>query len=153
MTELKHTELMTMSLTLDFANISVIGNIANGLRRIVPISGGNFTGGRLNGAVRSGADWVINRTDGVMLIDVRLHLITDDDANIYLSYQGRFIAQPDAMARLAEGRTLDKQEYSLAISAHFESGDSRYSWLNNIVAVGTGEQKAAGPTYTIFEVG
>jgi hypothetical protein len=48
---------------------------------------------------------------------------------------------------------LDSSEYSLAISAKFECGDARYSWLNNVVAVGTGERTATGPIYSIFEIG
>ncbi len=31
--------------------------------------------------------------------------------------------------------------------------DARYDWLNNVIAVGTGEQTAAGPVYSIFEIG
>jgi Protein of unknown function (DUF3237) len=32
-------------------------------------------------------------------------------------------------------------------------GDSRYQWLNDIIAVGTGEHTPEGPVYSIFEVG
>jgi hypothetical protein len=31
--------------------------------------------------------------------------------------------------------------------------DARYGWLNNVIAVGTGEQTAAGPVYSILEIG
>jgi hypothetical protein len=48
---------------------------------------------------------------------------------------------------------LEGHEYSLAMVAKFECGDERYAWLNNVVAVGTGEQTATGPVYSIFEVG
>lgn len=153
MTSLKHSHLLTLTLTVDFANITSIGATPAGLRRIAPVTGGTFSGERLNGTVLPGADWVINRPDGVMVIDVRVPLKTDDGAMIYLSYQGRFLAQPEKMARFAKGSLLDPSEYSLAISAKFECGHDRYAWLNNIVAVGTGEQTASGPVYSIFEVG
>ena len=153
MTILKHQPLITLSLTVDFAGMRVIGQTPAGLRRIAPVTGGTFTGDRLNGTVLPGADWVINRPDGVMVIDVRLVLKTDDDALIYLTYQGRFLAEPAAMARFAKGALLDPSDYSLAITVRFECGDDRYAWLNNVVAVGTGEQTATGPIYSIFEVG
>ncbi len=153
MPDLQHRHLITLSLTVDFAGMQVIGKTPAGLRRIAPVSGGSFTGVRLNGVVLPGADWVINRPDGVMVIDVRLMLRTDDGAMIYLTYQGRFLSEPDAMARFAQGAMLDRSEYSLAITARFECGDDRYSWLNNVIAVGTGEQTSAGPVYTIFEIG
>lgn len=154
MTELKHTPLLTLTLAVDFGGMVVIGKSPTGLRRIAPVTGGRFEGALLNGTVLpGGADWVVNRPDGVMVLDVRLTLKTDDGALIYLTYQGRFLAEPDAMARFAKGALLDPADYSLAIIARFECGDERYSWLNNVVAVGTGEQTATGPIYSIFEVG
>jgi hypothetical protein len=153
MSNLQHRHLITMALTVDFAGLTGIGQTPAGMRRIAPVTGGDFTGERLSGTVLPGNDWVINRPDGVMVIDVRLTLRTDDGAMIYLTYQGRFLAAPDAMARFAKGALLDPGEYSLAIVARFECGDDRYAWLNNVVAVGTGEQTAAGPVYSIFEIG
>lgn len=153
MTDLKARSLITMTLTVDFAGMVAIGATPAGLRRIAPVTGGSFTGERLNGAVLPGNDWVINRPDGVMVIDVRLTLKTDDGALIYLTYQGRFLAEPEIMARFAKGALLEPHEYSLAMVAKFECGDGRYTWLNNVIAVGTGEQTAAGPVYSIFEIG
>jgi Protein of unknown function (DUF3237) len=154
MTELQHSHLVTMTLTVDFAGMVTIGQTPAGLRRIAPVTGGSFVGERLNGQVLPGGnDWLINRADGVMVIDVRLTLKTDDGALIYLSYQGRFLAEPDAMERFAKGIPLDPPEYSLAMVAKFECGDPRYDWLNNVVAVGTGERTATGPIYSIFAIG
>ncbi len=107
----------------------------------------------MRGQVLGGADWVINRPDGVMVVDVRLTLKTDDGAAIYLTYQGRFLAAPDATARFSRGEMLDPSEYSLVIAAKFESGEDRYKWLNNVVAAGTGEQTKDGPIYTLHEIG
>lgn len=143
-----------MTLTVDFAGMTIIGQTPAGLRRIAPVSGGTFTGERLNGKVLPGGnDWVISREDGVMVIDVRLTLQIDDGALIYLTYQGRLLASADAMARFRKGGLLKPEEYSLAMVAKFECGDERYAWLNNVIAVGTGEQTATGPVYSIFEVG
>ena len=154
MTELQHRHLTTMTLTVDFAGMAVIGQTPTGLRRIAPVTGGTFAGKRLNGDVLPGGnDWVINRADGVMVIDVRLTLRTGDGALIYLTYQGRLLAEPDVMARFAKGALLDPSEYSIAMVAKFECGDERYAWLNNVIAVGTGEQTSTGPVYSIFEIG
>ena len=103
MTDLKHAHLLTMQLTVDYAAIKVIGPTPAGLRRIAPVTGGTFSGARLSGTVHGGADWVINRADAVMVIDVRLTLETGDGALIYLAYQGRFLAEPEVMARFAKG--------------------------------------------------
>ena len=153
MKSLQHSLLTTLTLTVDFRGMTSIGQTPAGLRRIAPVTGGTFAGERLNGTVLGGADWVINRPDGVMVIDVRLTLKTDDGAMVYLTYQGRFLAGAEVMARFARGALLDPSEYSLAITARFECGDERYGWLNDVVAAGTGEQTAAGPVYSIFQIG
>ena len=154
MTHLQHRHLTTMTLTVDYPAMVNIGQTPAGMRRIAPVSGGSFVGERLSGTVLPGGnDWVINRSDAVMVLDVRLTLQTADDALIYLRYEGRFLAAPEVMARLANGEVLDPSEFSLAITAKFECGDERYAWLNNVVAVGTGERTTTGPIYSIFEVG
>jgi hypothetical protein len=153
MKSLQHAPLTTLTLTVDFRGMTTIGETPAGLRRIAPVTGGTFTGDRLSGTVIGGADWVINRADGVMVIDVRLTLKTDDGALVYLTYQGRFLAEPEVMARFAKGAVLDPSEYSLAVVARFESGDARYRWLNDAIVVGTGEQTASGPVYSLFTVG
>jgi Protein of unknown function (DUF3237) len=153
MTSLAHAHLTTLTLTVAFDKMTTIGAVPAGLRRIAPVTGGTFAGERLRGTVIGGDDWVINRADGVMVLDVRLRLKTDDGAAIYLTYRGRFLAAPEAMARFSRGALLKPEEYSLAIAGRFECGDPRYAWLNDIVAVGTGTQTVTGPIYEFFSVG
>ena len=148
-----HRHLVTLNLEVDFAKMTVIGATPNGLRRIAPVVGGAFSSERLNGVVQPGADWVLDRHDGVMEIDVRLVLETFDLALIYLSYSGRFLAGTDARKRFKRGELLQEEEYSLVINTRFECGHDRYSWLNNTIAVGVGTQTLTGPSYQIFEIG
>ncbi len=150
---LPHRHLADLTLKVAFDRMNTIGETPAGLRRIAPIIGGSCTGARLDAVVVEGADWVINRPDGVMVIDVRLTLQTQDSARIYLTYQGRFLASPDAMARFRRGQLLSPDEYSLAITARFECGMEAYAWLNNAIVVGIGEQTATGPIYRLFEIG
>lgn len=151
---LPYKHLLTLSLDVNSAATITVGRTSGGQRKIAPITGGNFSGERLNGSVApGGADWVVLRDDGALLIDVRLTLLTDDGAVIYLSYEGRFMGASDAMAKLAQGATLQPERYSLVIVAKFECGDDRYAWLNDIIAVGVGEQAGFSPTYSIFEIG
>jgi hypothetical protein len=151
---LPYKHLLTLSLDVNSAATITVGRTSGGQRKIAPITGGNFSGERLNGSVApGGADWVVLRDDGALLIDVRLTLLTDDGAVIYLSYEGRFMGASDAMAKLAQGATLQPERYSLVIVAKFECGDGRYAWLNDVIAVGVGEQAGFSPTYSIFEIG
>lgn len=153
MPQLKHSHLLTLTLEVDFPGMLAIGKVPAGQRRIAPVKGGSFIGEHLRGTVLPGADWVINRPDGVMVIDVRLTLQTDAGVLVYLTYQGRFLAEPAAMARFAKGELLDPADYSLAVIARLECGDEQLGWLNDSICVGTGTQTASGPVYEFFTVG
>lgn len=145
---------MTLRLDVDSAGAAQIGRTPEGRRTIAPVKGGTFEGVRLSGKVLpGGADWVRFRADGTMMIDVRLTLQTDDGAVIYLSYQGRFIGAATAMTDLAKGKKLEAGSYSLVTVAQFECGNEKYAWLNDVVAVATGEQSGFNPIYTVFEIG
>ncbi len=145
--------LLTLYLDVDFADILTIGETVQGRRRIAPIRGGRFGGERVNGVVLpGGADWVVVRPDGLIAIDVRITLKTDDGALVYCTYQGLFKAGPDALTRFARGQPLGEDEYRLRTLVRFETGAPAYSWLNDLLAIGVGRQLATGPEYKIFEV-
>lgn len=153
MDQLQSAHLMTLRLDVAFPAMLNIGTTVHGRRRIAPITGGSFEGERLRGIVQpGGADWVINRPDGAMAIDVRLVLETDDKALIYTTYQGLFKASPDAMARFNRGEMLAESDYVLRTIVRFETGVDTYRWLNDRLAIGVGRNTPAGPVYTIFEV-
>lgn len=150
---LSHRHLTTLTLDVDFAAVVPIGATPSGFRGIAPVTGGRFEGARLSGTVAPGHDWFVTRADGVLVIDVRLTLTTDDGATIYLAYQGRMTGSADALARFRKGELLAVGDYALTVIATFECGDPRYQWLNDAIVVGTGEQAMTGPVYTLFEVG
>lgn len=151
---LPHKHLITLSLDVDSAGAAQIGKTPEGRRTIAPVKGGTFEGERISGRVLpGGADWVRFRADGTMMIDVRLTLQTDEGALVYLSYEGRFTGAATAMADLARGKTLEPGSYSLVTVARFECGDERLHWLNDVIAVGVGEQSGFNPIYTLYEIG
>lgn len=154
MEQLPHRHLTTLTLDVDFAGVTPIGATAAGHRAIAPIKSGRFEGERLSGEVLPGGlDWFVVRGDGTLAIDVRLQLRTDDGVSVYLSYRGEMLGAPEAMARFRAGEQLAADEYRLRIVARFECGDARYSWLNQVLAVGVGEQQPGGASYRIFEIG
>jgi hypothetical protein len=132
---------------------SEIGVLPQGRRRIIPIEGGEFEGPRIRGQVLPfGADWMLIRPDGVAVIDVRATLQTDDDALIYMHYSGYRHGPTDVMQALADGEDVDPATYYFRIAVILETGAEQYSWLNRIVAVGTGHRIPEGPIYDVYEV-
>src|SRR2546426_3493047 len=67
-----------------------LGDVAQGHGRIVPLTGGTFTGPELNGTLLPGvsADWQIVLPDGTALGDIRYTLRTDDGALLYVQSRG-----------------------------------------------------------------
>lgn len=82
-----------------------------------------------------------------MLLDKR-----HDGALIYMSYRGVRHASADVSARLARGEKVNPREYYLRIASFFETSTPKYSWLNNLVAVGVGERLPDGVVYKVFEI-
>ena len=151
--KLSMNHLMTLSLDVNTKASQTIGRIKQATRLIVPIASGHFSGERLNGKILpGGADWVLLRDDGVMEIDVRLVLETIESALIYLTYQGRFIASQSVMARMQAGEEISPDEYSLAVTARFESGHPDFLWVNDAIVIATGIQSGFNPTYEFFSI-
>ncbi len=122
---------------LDTGKPVMIGDGPAGTKLIAPVTGGTFSGPRLKGTVVApGGDWVTIAAAGHMLLDVRLCLITDDDAAIYCSYRG-LLLRGDGGAKA----------YAAPL---FETGDERYAWLNRVQAIGIGSTGAGGVDYEIY---
>jgi hypothetical protein len=112
---------------------------SGGGRLVVPVSGGTFEGPRMKGTVIGPAgDWILERPDGSRVVDGRVLLQTDDAHTIYMSWRGIAYTPPG-------GQLVAR------IVPMFETPAPRYSWLNNIVAVGVyrGPGKIA---YRIYQI-
>lgn len=153
METLQSRHLTTLTVAVDWRAMVDTGTGPHGRRRFAPVAGGAFEGDRLSGTVLpGGADWVLNRPDGAMVVDVRLPLCTHDGARLSLAYRGTFLTAPDAMARFNRGESLDASEYTLRTIVSFETGDARYLWLNDLLAIGVSGPNTAATRYVIHEI-
>jgi hypothetical protein len=151
MAEIRTRPLLTMALQV--GGMQAIGPAPGGDRRIGVVSGGSFTGERLNGTVlEGGSDWIISRPDGSLLLDVRLVLKTDDGALIGLTYRGLRHGPAEIMAKVARGEEVDPASYYFRTAVLFETSATKYDWLNRIIGIGTGRRTATGPVYEVFEL-
>ena len=129
-----------MALRLDTAPTQNLGAGPRGARLTFPIVGGSFEGTGLRGKVLpGGGDWAIKRADGVLELDLRITLQTDDGALIQMTFEG---IRDDAAKGAPYFRTLPR----------FETADTKYALLNRLLAVGAGEVGADGPVHVIEEI-
>ena len=121
-----------------------LGDVGKGGRRIVPITGGVFSGPQMHGLVLpGGADWQVLRGDGVAELEARYTLRTDDGALIYVRNHALRHGPADVIAALAAGRPADPASYYFRGATFFETGDARYAWLTKHIVVSTGEREPA----------
>jgi hypothetical protein len=126
-----------------------------GQRLIAHVTGGAIEGERIRGRVLDGGgDWATIDLHDVLRLDARVTWETDDGARIYVSYRG--ILRPRAAARRMLGEGLSSEEVGRRIyfrtAPIFETGDERYRWLNDMVAIAMGTVSASAVHYDVFEV-
>lgn len=122
--------------------IQEIGETGKGIRKVVPITGGTFEGPNIKGKVVAGGyDWQLLRDDGVVEIDARYLLQTDDGDLITITNTGLRHGPPQVMQRLAKGEEVDASEYYFRSIPLFEMGNPKYAWLMNSVFIATGTRK------------
>src|SRR5262249_47549202 len=134
---MKSQPLMTVRLTA--SPPQRVGAVPHGVRSIVPVTGGDFEGPRLRGKVLpGGSDWLLLRSDGVMELDLRITLETNDHALISMTFQGLRHATPDVDAALGRGEAVDPARYYFRTLPRFETSAEAYAFLNRVVSVGVG---------------
>jgi Protein of unknown function (DUF3237) len=137
-TAVRSRPLMTLRLTT--APTQTIGAGPRGTRVTFPITGGSFEGARLRGVVLPGGDdWTVKRPDGVMELDLRITLKTDDGALIHMTFEG---IRDEGTPGRPYFRTLPR----------FEAAETTYAFLNRLLALGTGQLGADGPVHAIEEL-
>ena len=126
-----------MVVRLATSPVQEMGSTPSGTLTIFPVTGGSFEGERLRGKVLAGGgDWVTARSNGMMTLDLRVALETDDGSLIHMTYTG---IRDDANRYF---RTVPR----------FETAAPRYAFLNRVLAVGTADIRSEGPVHLIEEI-
>ena len=140
-------------MTLEVAPPLDLGVTPQGRRLVFGFKGGRFAAPGLAGEVlTTGGDWLIDRADGAMVLDVRRTLRTDDGHLIYAFYRGLLVAAPPVRQRMERGEPVGASEMYFRTTPVFETGSGKYGWLNRTVAVGIGETTPTGVLLTVFRV-
>jgi len=142
---------LLMTLHADLKAPLEIGNGPYGVRTIFDATGGTFDGKRLSGKVLpSGGDWILFDADGVGHLDVRITLETQDGAYIYVQYYGAIVMNEKANTALEQGGSTEYGDTYFMTQPRFETGDSRYRWLNGTMAVAEGRMGPNAVEYRVF---
>jgi Protein of unknown function (DUF3237) len=132
-----------------------LGDTAQGHRRIVPQTGGTFTGPELNGKLLPGAsaDWQIILPDGTALGDIRYTLQTDSGDLLYVQSRGVRHGSAEVLARLGHGEHVDASEYTFRTSTQIETAATELDWINKGIFISVGGRQPGGVIYETYLVG
>jgi hypothetical protein len=131
-----------------------LGDVAQGRRRIVALTGGTFTGPDIKGTLVPGAsaDWQIVRPDGTALGDIRYTLQTSGGDVLYVQSRSVRHGSAEVLDRLGRGEDVDPSEYTFRTSTQIETAAPALDWLNKGVFISVGGRQPGGVVYETYLV-
>ncbi|MGF6347319.1 DUF3237 domain-containing protein [Variovorax sp. W2I14] len=129
----------------------VLGQSARGLRRIVPITGGEASGhGWRARVLPGGSDFQLIVSDTLSELDARYGLETDAGDLIYVQNHAVRSAAPEVMAKLLRGEPVDPAEVYFRCNPRFETASPALRWINERMFVGAGVRHPAEVVMRFF---
>lgn len=143
-----------------FADLSVqvaqpqhVGRTARGVRRLIPIVGGEAIGDGWRARVLpGGADFQLLLTDTLADLDARYTLEVDGGDLIYVCNRAIRTAAPEVMARLVRGEVVDPALVYFRCCPSFETASPTLRWINERMFVGSGARHPDRVEMRFFEI-
>ena len=143
-----------------FADLSVqvatpqeVGPTVHGLRRLIPIMGGEVQGqGWTARVLPGGADFQLILNPRMAELDARYTIETDGGDLIFVQNRAVRTAAPEVMQRLIRGEPVDPSEVYFRCSPSFETASASLGWISERLFVGTGAREPERVVMRFFEV-
>src|ERR1700761_2851148 len=118
------------TITAEIGEVTTAGDLGHGVRRIIPIIGGEVRGDEVNGRVLPfGADFQIIRPNELIDLEARYAFETDDGAVVYVENRGMRFGPVDLLLKLKRGEPVDPKLMYFRTVPKFERGAEKYRWL------------------------
>jgi hypothetical protein len=143
-----------------FADLSVqvdkpqeVGVTLHGVRRLIPILGGEVLGQGWTARVLSGgADFQLIVNERMAELDARYVIETDGGDLIYVQNRAVRTAAPEVMAKLVRGEPVAPESVYFRCSPSFETASASLGWISERLFVGTGARHPDKVVMRFFEV-
>jgi hypothetical protein len=137
-----HTRYV-FTITARIGSVTSAGDIGSGIRRIIPITGGEVRGNDISGEVLPfGADFQIIRPNQLIELEAKYAILTDDGAVIYVDNRGIRFGPLELLQRLNRGEAVDPALIYFRTVPRFETGAEKYRWLMESLFVGSAARHA-----------
>lgn len=117
----------------------VAGDIGHGIRRVIPILGGEVFGDGIKGTIFPvGADFQVIRPNGFTELEAKYAFEMDDGAIVYIENNGIRFGPKELLDRIAKGEIVDPTRIYFRSVPKFETGAEKYRWLTENLFIGVG---------------
>jgi hypothetical protein len=129
------------------------GRTVRGLRRLIPILGGEAVGDGWRARVLpGGADFQLVVSDTLAELDARYMLETDGGDLIYVTNRAVRSGPPELMAKLVRGEPVDPALIYFRCSPSFETAAASLRWITERMFVGSGARHPDRVVMRFFEL-
>jgi hypothetical protein len=141
------------TITAHIGEVTSAGDIGTGVRRIIPITGGEVRGEHVNGKVCAfGADFQIIRPNELIELEAKYAFETDDGAVIYVENRGIRFGPVELLQRLKRGEPVDPRLIYFRTVPKFETGSEKYRWLMQSLFIGSAARHADRVVVEVHQV-
>ena len=131
------------TITAEIGDVTTAGEIGSGVRRIIPITGGEVKGEGINGKVCAfGADFQIIRPNELIELEAKYAFETDDGAVVYVENRGIRFGPVELLQKLKRGEPVDPKLIYFRTVPKFETGHENYRWLMEHIFVASAARHA-----------
>jgi hypothetical protein len=118
------------TITARIGEVTSAGDIGHGVRRIIPIVGGEVKGEQVNGKVCAfGVDFQLIRPNELIELEAKYAFETDDGAVVYVENKGIRFGPVELLQKLKRGEPVDPKLIYCRTVPRFETGAEKYRWL------------------------
>ena len=141
------------TITAEIGAVTSAGEIGSGIRRIIPITGGEVKGEGISGKVCPfGADFQIIRPNELIELEAKYAFETDDGAVVYVENKGLRFGPIDLLQKLKRGEPVDPKLIYFRTVPKFETGSAKYRWLMENLFVGSAARHADRVVIDVHQV-
>ena len=141
------------TITAHIGGVTSAGDIGHGVRRIIPITGGEVRGKNVNGKVCAfGADFQIIRPNELIELEAKYAFETDDGAVIYVENEGIRFGPVELLQKLKRGEPVDPEQIYCRTVPKFETGAAKYRWLMENLFIGSAARHADRVVIDVHQV-
>lgn len=141
------------TITAKIGDVTSAGDIGTGVRRIIPIVGGEVNGADISGKVLPfGADFQIIRPNELIDLEAKYAFETDDGAVVYVENKGMRFGPIELLQKLKRGEPVDPKLIYFRTVPRFETGHEKYRWLMERIFVGSAARHADRVVIDVHQV-